>query len=105
MAGTISFSADTRWSSASWLFDWVLKTLAGKVSDPELAAELSGIVDENVGWLGLDDLPSDQRAKVRETIRESLRTAAEQGLPPAMTGREDTMNHLDDLIRLASDGS
>lgn len=103
MSGTISFSPDARWSAASWLFDWVLKTVAGRVDDAELAAELSKIADDNVGWLGLDDLPSDQSADVRRTIRESLRSAAEQGLPSTLTGRDDTLNHLDDLVRLACD--
>lgn len=101
MSGTISFSPVARWSAASWLFDWVLKAIAGAVEDTELAAELTGIVDENIGWLALGDLPNDQSADVRRTIRESLRTAAERELPVAMPGREDTLMHLDNLIRLA----
>lgn len=105
MAGTISFSPGARWSASTWLFDWVLTTLARQVDDPELAAELTAIVDDNVGWLGLDDLTGDQKATVKRTIRRSLRTAAERGLPPAIPGHEDALNHLDDLIDLASDAS
>jgi hypothetical protein len=105
MSGTISFSPAVRWSAASWLFDWVLKSVAGTVQDAELAAELIGIVDENIGWFALDDLADDQSADVRRVICDSLKAAAEQGLPDTMAGRTDVLKHIDDLIRISSDTS
>ena len=103
MSGTISFSSTTRWSAASWLFDWVLRTVADGAEDAELAAELTGIVSENIGWLALGDLTNDQQADVRRKIRERIRIAAERGFPANMPGREDSLKLLDNLIRLAAD--
>lgn len=92
-----------RWSAASWLFGWVLNTVAGTVKDAELGTELTGIVGENIGRLSLNDLTDDQNADVRRAISQSLRMAAEQGLPATMPGCEDVLKHLDCLILLASD--
>jgi hypothetical protein len=105
MSGTISLSPSGRWSAASWLFDWVLKTVATTVGDAELATELTGIVDENIGWLGLDDLTAVQGDKVRRAIRESLREAAEQGFSAKMPKRDEVLKHLDGLIQMASGAS
>src|SRR3954447_4526141 len=46
MAGTIEISSVSRWSAASWLFDWVLRSIAATTNDPKLAAELLEIVEE-----------------------------------------------------------
>lgn len=104
MSGTISFSPTARWSAASWLFDWVLKAVADdRAEDAELAAELRGIVHENIGWLALNDLTDEQQTTVRRTIRESIRITAERGFPANMPGREDALKLLDDLVRLAAE--
>lgn len=105
MSGTISLSAEIRWSAASWLFDWVLESLAGAVEDAELAGELRSIVDENIGWLGLNDLKRGQVDEIREIFRGTLRLLADQTFPIAMAGREDALRHVDELIRMASEAS
>jgi hypothetical protein len=105
MAGTISLSPTVCWSAASWLFDWVLNTLAETVEDAELAADLTGLVGENIGWLGLDDLASEQNAVVRRILGGGLRPIAERRFPAAMPGREDALAYLDELSRLTSDTS
>lgn len=103
MSGTISFSPAGRWSAASWLFDWVLSAIAATVEDAGLAAELTEIVGENIVWLSLEDLTDEQNADMRRAIRESIGIAAERGLPVGISGREDVLRHLNDLILLASD--
>ena len=103
MSGTISFSQTTRWSAASWLFDWVLTYLAETVEDAELSAELTGIVGENLGWLGLDDFTDDQRAVLLRILGGGLRARAERAFLAAMPGRDDALRHLDELSRLATD--
>jgi len=70
MAGTIEVGPDSRWSAASWLFDWVLRSIALEVNDAELAGELVGIVDENIGWLSLDELSQTQQKAVRAVIQD-----------------------------------
>lgn len=105
MSGTIALSPAIRWSAASWLFDWVLNTLAETVDDADLSAELNEIVSENIGWLGLKDLPSEQKAAVRRILSGGLRVRAEHRFPVAMPGREDALRHLDELSRLASSTS
>jgi hypothetical protein len=103
MSGTISLSQSTRWSAGSWLFDWVLNTLAETVEDAELSAELTGMVGENLGWLGLNDLPSEHNVAVRRILIGGLRSKAERSFPAAMPAREDALRHLDELSRLAAD--
>jgi hypothetical protein len=105
MAGTISLTSTIRWSAASWLFDWVLNTLAETVEDAELAGDLTGVVGENLGWLGLNDLTTEQSAAVRRILRGGLRAKAERSFPDAMPGREEALEHLDELSRLATDTS
>jgi len=101
MSGTISFSPTIRWSAASWLFDWVLTSLAETVEDAELAAELTGLVGENLGWLGLNDLTDNQKAALLRILGGGLRVKAERAFPAAMQGRDDALRHLDELSRLA----
>ena len=105
MSGTISFSPTVRWSAASWLFDWVLQSLADAVKDAELAAELRGVVHENIGWLGINDLKREHSVEIRDVLMASLAPAAERSFPVAMPRRQDALQHLDELIRLASDTS
>jgi hypothetical protein len=105
MSGTISLSPTVRWSAASWLFDWVLTALADTVEDTELAADLTGVAGENIGWLDLNDLATDQKAAVRQILRDGLRSTAERSFPDAMPGREEVLAHLDELSRRASNTS
>jgi hypothetical protein len=98
MAGTISVSADMRWSAASWLFDWVLRTLARDVTDKELAASMTGTVDENLGWLSVDDLACRDRDELARVARESLVGAANRELSNTLAGRDEVIAHLRELI-------
>jgi hypothetical protein len=105
MSGTISLSPTVRWSAASWLFDWVLSTLADSVQDPELSSELTEVVDQNIGWFGLEELKKDQVVEVRRLLTAALRPVAEQTFPVEMLGREAALSLLDELSNLASDTS
>jgi hypothetical protein len=102
MSGTIALSPTIRWSAASWLFDWVLTSFAETVDDADLSAELTGVVGENLGWLGFDDLTDDQRTALLRILGSGLREKAERAFPSVMQGREDALRHLDELSRLAS---
>lgn len=101
MSGTISLSPTIRWSAASWLFDWVLTSLAETVEDQELSAELAGVVGENLGWLGLDDLTSNQKAALLRILGGGLRAKAERAFPAVMQNRDAALRHLDELSQLA----
>ncbi len=57
MAGTIKVQQDVLWSTSSWMFGFVIRSIAADVTDPDLAAELLEIDAENIGWLSLPDLP------------------------------------------------
>jgi hypothetical protein len=89
MSGTISLSPTVRWSAASWLFDWVLNTIAEAAQDAELAADLTGVVGDNIA--------------VRCILKDGLRVKAEAKFPTTMPGREGALALLDELSRLASD--
>jgi hypothetical protein len=76
MSGTIEICAGTRWSAASWLFDWTVGFLADSVSDPYLAGRLREIVCGNLGWLGLDDYGPQARTELVAIISSQIAAAA-----------------------------
>jgi hypothetical protein len=64
MTATVVSTRGQRWSAASWLLDWLLTTVAKEVTEVELAGDLRGRVDENLGWFSLKDLPRNQSDEV-----------------------------------------
>jgi hypothetical protein len=98
MAGTIAVAPDRRWSAAGWLFDWTLEFLAGRVTDPKVAAGLREIISENLGWVGLDDFGSEVAREIRALIQQDLVAAADQQLPADMAGRSEAMELLSELV-------
>ena len=97
MAGTISLGPDRRWSAAGWLFAWAVEFLAERVAEPELRASLEEIVNENLGWLGLDDFGPEQEREMRELLRNEAVSAASGTFPVGMTGRESALSLLGEL--------
>jgi hypothetical protein len=102
VSGDISFSAKVCWSAASWLFDWVLRDIANGTHDAELAGHLNGIVGENLGWFGLDDITPSQRREVHRVIAERLVSDADREFPADMPGRQGALGLLKDLVAMAS---
>jgi hypothetical protein len=103
MAGTISIDDRRRWTAASWLFDFALRTIAEHASDAELSGELVGIIGENLGWLSLADLTGQQREEFERVVSFALVPSAEVGLPPELMGREDAIEMLKDLAAMVHD--
>jgi hypothetical protein len=100
MAGMIATSAGDAWTAASWLFDWVLTTIAEESRDSELTAELTLIVRENLGSLSLKELPVDQRREFVQVAAVSLIPVAEATWRSEMPGRDDAVNHLQHLVEM-----
>jgi len=98
MAGTIVSVRGEQWSAASWLFDWVLTTIANKITDAELSGELRGVVDENLGWLSLADFSGNQRTQILEALRSSVLPTAESELPEDLPHREEVVAHVRSLV-------
>ncbi len=87
---------------ASWLFDWVVRTLADVVRGSATATLLYQIVDENLGWLALEDLPVADSAVLRDAIYRSLLDRAEGELPADLAGRDGVLSSLRELVELSS---
>jgi hypothetical protein len=102
VSGDISFSANVRWSAASWLFDWALRDIANGTHDVELAGHLNGIVGEHLGWFGLDDITPGQRHEVHRIIAERLVSDADRNFPADMPGRQGALGLVKDLVATAS---
>jgi hypothetical protein len=98
MAGTIELSPDSRWSAASWLFEWVLNTLTRNIGDRDLAAALTEIVDENLGWFSVERLPDRTKAEVESFIRDRLIAKALQELPTDLLSNPKILEHLNELV-------
>ena len=108
MAGTIALSdsaGGASWSAASWLFDWVLEAVAGQSRDEQLKAELTELVEANIGYLSFDDLTASQRDSVRQIITGQLMDIARRELPESMPGRPATLALLEELVSVVSTGT
>ncbi len=102
MAGTVSVSADRRWSVSSGLFYWVINDIARHTSDVELARHLAEIDRENLGWFGLDDITPDQRREVHRVIAERLLSDGEREFTADLVARQSALGLLKDLVTMAS---
>jgi len=89
MAGTFVAAGGQRWSAASWLFYWILRRLASHVADPDLAAKLRYVVDNNLGWFSLQDCSALQREQILAVVCTSLIAAAERDFQTVMVNREN----------------
>lgn len=105
MSGTISLSAGSRWSAASWLFDWVVRFLAREAEDPDVADELREAVDENLGWVDLASFPARIQQVIFEKIRYALVPAAEAELSSAIPNRQGVIDTIQELAGMASAAS
>jgi hypothetical protein len=97
MAGTVSIGAGVQWSASSWLFDWVLNDIAKNTDDAELAGHLTEVVDEHLGWFGMDDITPRQRADVRRIATERLVGDALREFPADLQRRPEILAHLENL--------
>jgi hypothetical protein len=97
MAGTISISPGTRWSAATWLFDWIVEFLAENIEEAKLRATLQEIVDENLGWLELSDFGPDAEHRLRKILHTRLVDVADSKFSPTMPNRADALAHLQEL--------
>ncbi|WP_406051550.1 hypothetical protein [Kribbella sp. NBC_00889] len=101
MAGSMKVDGKL-WTAASWLFRWVVSSVADNAGlDPDGQATLREIVDENLGWLSIDDLEPARRSIVRDWISERLVADADARLPVDLEAdRGATLTHLGELARM-----
>jgi hypothetical protein len=104
VAGTVFVGAEERWTAASWLFDWVVSTVAELVEDPAVAQRLTEIVSENLGALDLSSFDQPQQMKIRLTMGQHLLDRAEQGFPQDLAARSDVLAHLAARVELTRTG-
>jgi hypothetical protein len=100
VAGTIGVSASRRWSVASWLFDWALRQTAEQLGPGPTTDRLHEIVQYNLGWFGLDDVPLSERPRVVAAFGQLPRLGNER-LPADLARRDHVLGTLQDLADLA----
>jgi hypothetical protein len=98
MSGTVAISPDVRWSAAGWLFDWTVEFLSKRVTNAEVAGNLREILNENLGWLSLDDYGPQAGAELREIIERQLLAAADEQLPQTVPNRPGVIELLQELV-------
>ncbi|MER7243306.1 hypothetical protein [Kribbella sp. NPDC000426] len=103
MAGSIEVGGQL-WTSASWLFRWVVSRIAEKTNlSQDDRGVLHEIVDENLGWFSVDSLVPEALSTVREWIASNLVTDADAELPLDLdVDRAAALDHLQDLARMAA---
>ena len=99
MAGTIEVSDGVRWSAASWLFYWVVGTMAEQVGDNRVADRLHEIESQHLGTLSLDAFTKKEASMLHDIICDLLLSRAEKEWLH-FDGRDRALALLRDLIRL-----
>jgi hypothetical protein len=94
VAGIIEVAPDVVWSASSWMFRYVLRSIAAETPDRELAASLMEIHDENLPGLSLPDLPEAQRSEVERIIRGRLVARATQDFPVTTQNRAEALDYV-----------
>lgn len=102
MSGTVAISPEVRWSATGWIFDWVVEYLADQVTDTEVTASLHEIVNENLGWLGLDDHGPAVKKELLTILRTQLVAHAEAKLPYTIPDRPSAIDVLRELADKAA---
>jgi hypothetical protein len=82
------------------MFSYVLKSVAADVIDRELAGDLTGIDDGNLGWLSLPSLSEAHRAEVERVVRDRLLAKAQRDLPPTMGNKAAAVDCIRSLVAL-----
>lgn len=100
MAAVIEVLPGVVWSSSSWMFRLVLRSIAAETADRELAANLTEIVDANLPGLSLPDLPDAQRSEVEQIIRDRLVARATQDLPETTENRAEIVDYIRGLAEV-----
>lgn len=99
MTSSIRLPQDAMWSVQDWLFDWVLRQMADRMSGLE-ARRLMEIVNEHLGWFDIAEVTRTDATLVRELLRE-LPARADQEFPAEMVGRTAAIAALGRLADLA----
>jgi hypothetical protein len=105
MAGIIKVAPDAVWSTSSWMFRYVLRSIAAETKDNELATSLMEIHDHNLPGLSLPDLPDAQRSEVERIIRDRLVPRAEQELPATTENRAEIIDYVRGLADMLASGA
>jgi hypothetical protein len=87
------------------MFRYVLKSIAAETGDPELAASLMEVHDENLPGLSLPDLPDAQRSEVERIIRDRLVTRTERELPATNQSRAEIIDRVRGLADMLASGA
>jgi hypothetical protein len=100
MAAIIEVSPGVVWSSSSWMFRLVLRSIAAETADGDLAANLTEIVDANLPGLSLPELADAQRSEVERIIRDRLVARTEQELPATTQNRAKILDYVRGLAEV-----
>lgn len=60
------------------------------------------VIDNNLGWFSLEDLPPDERRPVRDAIVLALPDRWDKLLPQDLPSRDAVLERVTDPVRLAS---
>lgn len=103
MSGTIAVTPDKRWSAAGWLFDWTVGFLAENAGDAEAVAQLREVIDDNIGWVGLEDFDGPVRDTLLDQLKYRLVDVAEETLPDKVEDWPSVLAALYELSEMAQE--
>src|SRR5438094_1194018 len=103
MAGLIDLSTDRdrAWSAAGWLFRWALRTLDVNLRDERLSSTFAEIIENNLGYLNLEEVLATQRVAILRVISDQFADAADEDLRDTGLDTDAILGTVDELIGLA----
>jgi len=93
----VAISDHVDWTAATWLFDWIMDEVGAATDDPGLAAALREIVDNNIGFLSIQDLLPTHRAEFIRISKGGLSASANLQFRQDYPGRAQALRCLDEF--------
>ncbi|OAR21874.1 hypothetical protein A8W25_30830 [Streptomyces sp. ERV7] len=104
MAWTISLSDEYQWSAQTGLVMSVLEFLRDSVEDPDARRKIERVLDYQLGYLDVQDLPATGREDVLRRLRTDLPDWAEAMFSSGEgTSQRSTVGHIKVLTLMARD--
>jgi len=102
MSGTLQVESGEFWGVAGWVFYDVLEILADELSGSSVVPRMREVIDNNLGWFSIKDLPPGERGPVRNAILLALPDRWDKLLPQDLPSRDAVLERVTDLVRIAS---
>lgn len=95
----VGFENAGLWGTTRGMLGWILETLAGSVTDADLAAQLRELADLGLGLVSFEMVRRDQVPEMIDAIRTSLVPAAEE----RFADKPNVVDHIREFVEVVAE--